>query len=157
VSDKPVRTRFAPSPTGPLHIGGVRNAILGWLYARRYGGQAILRIEDTDQKRYVEGSEEGILKAFDWLGIDFDEGPHIGGDYGPYSQSERLDLYQKWANWLVEQGKAYRAYESSEELKAISEERQKKGLSGYDNRGRNLSVEDSAKYKAEGRPYVIRF
>ena len=158
MSDKPVRTRFAPSPTGPLHIGGVRNAIFGWLYARRHGGQAVLRIEDTDQKRYVEGSVEDILEAFNWLGIDFDEGPHVGGDYEPYKQSERLEQYQKWANWLVEQGKAYKTYETSEELTAISEERQKAGLSpGYDNRGRNLTDEDITQYEADGRQPVIRF
>ena len=158
MTNKPVRTRFAPSPTGPLHIGGVRNALFGWLYARRYGGQAIIRIEDTDQTRYVDGSVEGILKAFDWLGIDFDEGSHVGGDYGPYTQSDRLELYQKWANWLVENGKAYKAYETSEELDAISNERKAAGLPpGYDNRARHLTEADREKYEAEGRLPVIRF
>jgi glutamyl-tRNA synthetase len=158
VTQKPVRTRFAPSPTGPLHIGGVRNALLGWLYARHHGGQAILRIEDTDQTRFVEGSTEGILAAFEWLGIDFDEGPHVGGPFGPYKQSERLESYKKWSTWLLENDKAYKSYETSEELTAISQERQSRKLPpGYDNRGRGLSAEQQAAYDAEGRPYVIRF
>ena len=158
VSEKPVRLRFAPSPTGSLHIGGVRLAIFNWLYARKHGGQHILRIEDTDQKRYVEDSVQGILRAFDWLGLTFDEGPHVGGDYGPYVQSERLDLYQHWANWLVDNGHAYKAFETAEDLQQISEERQKMGLPpGYDGRARSLTPEQIAEYEAEGRPYVIRF
>jgi len=158
VTDQSVRTRFAPSPTGPLHIGGVRNALFGWLYARHHKGQAVLRIEDTDQKRFVEGSIEGILNAFEWLGIDFDEGPHVGGDYGPYQQSKRLGLYQQWTNWLLDNGKAYKAFETAEELKQISAERQQAGLSpGYDNRGRHLTENEIARYEAEGRPHVIRF
>jgi glutamyl-tRNA synthetase len=157
VSDKPIRLRFAPSPTGSLHIGGVRLALFNWLFTRKYGGKHILRIEDTDQKRYIEDSVKGILEAFEWLGFEFDEGPHIGGDYGPYVQSERLDLYQKWAHWLVENGHAYKAFETEDELSAISEERKKHGLSsGYDGRGRDLSKDAIAKYESEGRPYVIR-
>lgn len=91
-NDRPVRTRFAPSPTGPLHIGGVRSALFAWLLARHHSGQFVLRIEDTDQKRYVEGSLERITSALSWLGLDWDEGPDIGGPYGPYTQSERLEL-----------------------------------------------------------------
>jgi len=93
VSNKPVRTRFAPSPTGPLHIGGVRSALFGWLFARRHGGQFILRIEDTDRTRYVDGSVELITSGLKWFGLDYDEGPDVGGDYGPYVQSERLEHY----------------------------------------------------------------
>jgi len=158
VTDKPVRLRLGPSPTGPLHLGGVRLAIFNWLFVRRFGGQNILRIEDTDQTRFVEGSEEGILRAFKWLGIEFDEGPHVGGDYGPYRQSERLELYQKWANWLLEQGKAYKAFETPEELQQIADERKKMGLPpGYDGRARSLAEDEIAAFEAEGRPYVIRF
>lgn len=158
MSHKPVRTRFAPSPTGHLHIGGLRNAIFGWLYARRFGGQALLRIEDTDQARSVEGSVENILRAFDWLGMSFDEGPHVGGAYAPYRQSERLALYQEWAQWLITEGKAYKSFETSAELEDISSSREKAGLpQGYDNRGRNLTAAEIAEREAAGQPYVIRF
>lgn len=158
MTDKPVRLRFAPSPTGSLHIGGVRLALFNWLYVRKHGGIHILRIEDTDQKRYVPESVRGILDAFEWFGFEFDEGPHVGGDFGPYVQSERREIHQKWANWLVEQGHAYRAYETPEELSAINEERQKKGLQpGYDGRSRNLTQDQIAQYESENRPYVIRF
>lgn len=157
-SSKPVRTRFAPSPTGPLHIGGVRSALFGWLYARHHGGQFILRIEDTDQKRFVEGSVELIMDAFKWLNMDIDEGPEQGGEYGPYIQSERLELYQKWANWLLEQGKAYKCFATPEELEEMNAERKKQGLQpGYDRRYRDISAEQLAELEASGREYVIRF
>ncbi len=157
-NNRPVRTRFAPSPTGPLHIGGVRSALFAWLLARHHNGQFILRIEDTDRKRYVPGSVEEILATFEWLGLDIDEGPHVGGPYGPYVQSERLELYQKWANWLVEQGKAYKCFATSEELKQINEERRKQGLPpGYDRRWRDRAPEEVARMEREGHPYVIRF
>lgn len=155
---KPVRTRFAPSPTGPLHIGSARSALFGWLLAKHHNGKFILRIEDTDQKRFVEGSLDLIMNGLRWLGIDWDEGPDVGGDYGPYTQSERLDLYQKWAKWLIDNDKAYYAYETSEELKAISAEREAQKLSrGYDGRARNLTDEQRAEYEAEGRKPVVRF
>lgn len=158
MTSKPVRTRFAPSPTGPLHIGSARSALFGWLFAKHHNGKFILRIEDTDQKRFVDGSLDLIKNGLRWLGIDWDEGPDVGGDYGPYTQSERLDLYQKWAKWLVENGKAYYAYETSEELKAISADREAQKLSrGYDGRARNLTNEQRAKYEAEGRKPVVRF
>lgn len=158
MSDKPVRTRFAPSPTGSMHIGGMRQALFSWLYARRHGGQFILRIEDTDQERFVEGSIDLIFEAFDWFGIAIDEGPRVGGPYGPYVQSERLDLYQKWAQWLLDHGYAYKAFETSEELQKISEEREKMGLPrGYDGRARNLTEAEIAQLEAEGRPHVLRF
>lgn len=150
--NRPVRTRYAPSPTGPQHIGGIRSALFGWLYARHHGGQFILRIEDTDQKRFVEGSVNLIQDAFAWLGMDIDEGPAQGGDYGPYVQSERLEHYQKWANWLVEQGKAYKCFATPEELKEMRD-----AGTGYDRRYRDMSAENIAQLEDEGRDYVIRF
>jgi glutamyl-tRNA synthetase len=158
VSDsRPVRVRFAPSPTGDLHIGGVRTAQFNWMFARRHGGKFILRIEDTDQKRTQEQSLSGIMDGLRWAGLHWDEGPDIGGDYGPYIQSQRLAHYQYWANWLVEHGKAYRAYETPEELELISAARKANGLPpGYDRRARQLTPEDWARLDAEGKPYVIR-
>lgn len=156
--NRPVRTRFAPSPTGPLHIGGVRSALFGWLLARHHNGQFILRIEDTDRKRFVEGSIEMLFEALSWLGLNWDEGPDIGGPYGPYVQSERLPIYQDWVNWLLENGKAYRAYDTPEELKAINEERAAQKLPpGYDGRHRDLSPEEEQRFIDEGRPAVVRF
>lgn len=152
MTNSPVRVRYAPSPTGPQHIGGIRTALFGWLFARHHGGQFILRIEDTDRTRYVEGSVELILDAFNWLGMDIDEGPVQGGDYGPYVQSERLDLYHKWANWLVDNDKAYKCFATPEELDQMRE-----AGTGYDRRYRDLAPEDVAALEAEGRSYVIRF
>lgn len=152
MSNNPVRVRYAPSPTGPQHIGGIRTALFGWLYARHHGGQFILRIEDTDRTRFVEGSVDLILDAFDWLGMDIDEGPVQGGDYGPYIQSERLELYHKWANWLVENDKAYKCFATPEEL-----EEMRQAGTGYDRRYRDLAPEKVAELEAEGRDYVIRF
>lgn len=157
-NNRPVRIRFAPSPTGPLHIGGVRSALFGWLYARRHGGQFILRIEDTDQKRFVEGSIELITNGLSWVGLDWDEGPDKGGDYGPYIQSDRLELYQKWAQWLVDEGKAYKCFATPEELEEMNKEREKQGLQpGYDRRYRDIPQEKVEQLEAEGRSYVIRF
>lgn len=157
---KPVRVRFAPSPTGPMHIGGVRTALFNWLFARHHQGQFILRIEDTDQKRYVEGALELITEGLRWLGLDWDEGPEVGGPYGPYIQSERLERYQQWANWLVEQGKAYRCYCTEERLTRVREIAEKSGrrLQGYDRHCRNLSEEERQRLHDEtGGEYVIRF
>ncbi len=149
---RPVRTRYAPSPTGPQHIGGIRSALFGWLFARRHGGQFILRIEDTDQKRSVPGAVEMILESFDWLGIDIDEGPRQGGPCGPYVQSERLELYQTWAHWLVAQGKAYKCFATAEELAEMRATGQ-----GYDRRYRDCAPEEAAALQAQGKPCVIRF
>jgi glutamyl-tRNA synthetase len=156
-TQKTVRTRFAPSPTGPLHIGGVRTALFGWLLARHYGGQVVLRIEDTDQSRYNADSEQEFIDMFEWLGIDFDESPQLGGAYGPYRQSERLEHYQKWAQWLVDNDKAYRAYDTPEELEAINEALKAQSLPpGYDRRHRNLTPEQEQAFIDEGRVPVIR-
>lgn len=154
---RPVRVRFAPSPTGDLHIGGVRTAQFNWLFARRHGGKFILRIEDTDQKRTQEQSYSSITEGLRWTGLDWDEGPDIGGPFGPYVQSQRLEHYRQWSDWLVRNGKAYRAYETSEELEVISAARRANGLPpGYDRRARNLTPEDWARFDAERRPFVIR-
>lgn len=153
-----VRVRFAPSPTGPLHIGGVRTALFNWLFARHHGGKFILRIEDTDQKRFVPGSVELVTGALRWLGLNWDEGPDIGGDYGPYVQSQRLDLYRQWADWLVEHDKAYRCYCTAERLEQVNKDKMaRKETPGYDRHCRALTPEQRAQKDAEGAPYVIRF
>lgn len=154
-----VRVRFAPSPTGSLHIGGVRTALWDWLYARHTGGKFILRIEDTDKSREVEGGVRTIIDSLKWYGLDYDEGPDIGGAYGPYIQSERLDIYQSHAAQLIASGKAYYAYDTPEELAAFREQQQKRGLpTGYSRRHRHLSDEDRARYESERANYrVVRF
>lgn len=148
-----VRLRFAPSPTGYLHIGGARSALFTWMYARRHNGQFILRIEDTDQKRSKEGAIEDIMASLRWLGLDWDEGPDIGGPYGPYVQTERKELYQKWGHWLVEHGHAYKCFCTAEEL---AQSRQESGSGGYNRRCRNLSTAEIAEKEAAGLEYVIR-
>jgi glutamyl-tRNA synthetase len=154
-----VRVRFAPSPTGPVHIGGIRTALFNWLFARHHGGAFILRVEDTDQKRYAPGSAELITEGLRWLGMDWDEGPEVGGAYGPYIQSERLDLYREWATWLVEQGKAYRCYCSSERLEDLRKRQlANKEAVGYDRHCRYLTPEERDQLRAEsGGEFVIRF
>lgn len=152
-----VRVRFAPSPTGYLHIGSVWTALFTWMYARRHGGQFILRIEDTDEKRSVEGAIEYMMNGLRWFGIQWDEGPDIGGPYAPYIQTERHALYQKWAHWLVEQGHAYKCFATEEELEQMRVELMAKGdYSGYDRRYRDMPASAIAQLEAEGRPYVIR-
>lgn len=158
---RPVRTRFAPSPTGSLHIGGLRTALWSWMFARHHGGQFILRIEDTDQKRFDPNALQQLLEALRWVGIDWDEGPEVGGPYGPYVQSERLPLYQEWAQWLVDNGHAYRCYCSSARLEQVNKEKQAAKLPpGYDRRCRYASPEElaqlAAECEAEGRKPVIR-
>ncbi len=153
-----VRVRFAPSPTGPLHIGGVRTALFNWLFARHHQGKFILRIEDTDVSRSRKEMVEGIIEGLRWLGLDWDEGPEVGGPYAPYFQSQRLSIYQKYAQKLVEEEKAYFCFCTPEEL----EERRKIFLSRgevpvYDGRCRNLSPKEIEKFIAEGRKKVIRF
>jgi len=157
MEDKKIRVRFAPSPTGMLHIGGARTALFNWLYARHYNGTFVLRIEDTDQVRSTEEAVNVILEGMKWLGLDWDEGPGKGGEYGPYYQMQRLHLYQKYAKQLLKDKEAYYCYCTREEL-AESREKQskeKKSLK-YDRHCLNLSEEDKKRYEAEGRKPVIR-
>lgn len=125
--NSPVRVRFAPSPTGMLHIGGLRTALFNYLFARHHGGTFILRIEDTDQNRYVDGAEHDIITSLEWAGLTVDEGPHAGGEYGPYRQSERSALYRTYAEQLVEAGHAYVAFDTTEEIEAMRERLIKSG------------------------------
>ncbi|HOV80263.1 MAG TPA: glutamate--tRNA ligase [Bacillota bacterium] len=153
-----VRVRFAPSPTGPLHIGGARSALFNWLFARRYGGVFIVRIEDTDLERSSRKYEEDILASLRWLGLDWDEGVQAGGPYGPYRQTERLEIYRKYAGRLLERGHAYRCYCTEEELAAERDMLMEKGdMPRYLGRCRNLAPEDRRRMEAEGRKPVVRF
>lgn len=160
-----IRVRFAPSPTGPLHIGGVRTALYNYLFAKKMGGSMILRIEDTDQTRFVEGAEQYIIDSLTWCGIMFDEGVHIGGNYGPYKQSERKHLYKQYAEQLIYQGYAYYAFDTSNELekKRLELEQQKSSALLYDVNTRMLMKnsltlpEKEVKQLLENNtPYVIR-
>ncbi len=153
------RVRFAPSPTGMLHLGGARTALFNYLFARRTGGDFLLRIEDTDRARFQEEALEDITKSLQWLGLTWDEGVTKGGDCGPYFQSERLDIYKKYVDELLEKGHAYKCYCSEEELAAQREEAKEKGLSvqGYDGRCSRLTKEQIEKYEAEGRVPTVRF
>jgi len=155
---KPVRVRFAPSPTGYPHVGNIRTALFNWLFARRYGGKFIVRIEDTDIARRVEGAEKGILDSLRWLELYWDEGPDVGGDYGPYYQSQRLNLYKEAAEKLIEQGDAYYCYCSPERLEAMrAEQVKRKQPPGYDRYCRELTPEQRAQKQAEGITPVVRF
>ena len=118
MAERRVRVRFAPSPTGALHIGGVRTALYNYLFARQHGGDLVFRIEDTDSTRFVPGAEEYIIESFKWLGIRFDEGVSFGGSHGPYRQSERRDIYKKYVDQLIANGKAYIAFDTPQELEA---------------------------------------
>ena len=120
-----IRTRFAPSPTGFLHIGGLRTALYAYLFARKNNGKFVLRIEDTDQKRYVEGSVENLLKTLTWVGLKYDEGPHLKGGFGPYVQSERTELYRKHAAILLQNESAYRCFCTAERLEKMREQQEK--------------------------------
>jgi len=152
-----VRTRYAPSPTGYMHIGNLRTALYEYLIAKKYGGKFILRIEDTDQERYVEGAVDVIYKTLKMAGLKHDEGPDIGGSYGPYIQSERKDLYIEYAKKLIDKGAAYYCFCSKERLAAIKEEYEKAGKTyRYDRHCLNLSKEEIDKKLAAGEPFVIR-
>jgi len=156
--DKPVRVRYAPSPTGFPHIGNIRTALFNWLLARHTGGKFLLRIEDTDVARTVPGSVESIMDSLRWLGLDYDEGPEVGGEYGPYFQSQRLEIYKEVAEKMVAEGHAYHCYCSSERLETMRLEQQKrKQPPGYDRTCRNLSEEEQAQKAAGGVKPVIRF
>ncbi|HYH01955.1 MAG TPA: glutamate--tRNA ligase [Bacillota bacterium] len=158
MSQIPVRVRFAPSPTGYLHIGGARTAIYDWLLARKTGGRFILRIEDTDRNRFVPDSLADITTSLRWLGLQWDEGPESGGEYGPYFQSERLELYHRYAQQLIDQDKAYPCYCSAERLQSLrqSQEAAKEKV-GYDRHCRNLTPAQRAELDAAGVKKVIRF
>jgi glutamyl-tRNA synthetase len=156
--DKPVRVRYAPSPTGFPHVGNIRTALFNWLFARHTGGKFIVRIEDTDVARTVPGAVEAILDSLRWLGLDWDEGPQIGGGYGPYFQSERLAMYKDIAERLIKEGHAYNCYCSSERLEAMRAEQTKQKLPpGYDRHCRTLSEAERAQNIAEGVKPVVRF
>jgi glutamyl-tRNA synthetase len=150
-----VRTRFAPSPTGFLHIGGVRTALFNWLLARHHGGRFILRIDDTDQQRHVEDAVERILDGFRWMGMDWDEGPEVGGPHSPYFQSLRSDRYRAAADRLVTSGHAYRDYSTDEE-RAAEKAAAERSKIAYRFRRKPLSDEQARQYEAEGRPYALR-
>lgn len=158
-----VRVRFAPSPTGPLHIGGVRTCLYNYLFAKKHNGKLLLRIEDTDQTRFVPGAEEYIIEAFDWLGIEFDEGVHVGGPHAPYKQSERMELYREFADLLIQRGWAYYAFDTPQELEQRRKEAEaQKSTFQYDTQTRGslcnsltLSPEE-VEERLKG-DYVIRF
>lgn len=153
-----IRVRFAPSPTGPFHIGGARSALFNWLVAKKYNGKFIMRIEDTDLQRSTKESEENIKDALKWLGITWDEGADVGGPYGPYRQTERLDTYQKYTEQLLNEGKAYYCYCSEEEIEAERQAQQEKGETPrYGGRCRNLTEEEISQFIAEGRKPTVRF
>ena len=159
--ERKVRVRFAPSPTGALHIGGVRTCLYNYLFAKQHGGELIFRIEDTDSQRFVPGAEEYIIEALTWLGIKFDEGVSFGGNYGPYRQSERKDIYKKYVQQLLDAGKAYIAFDTPEEL---DEKRKQIANFQYDTTTRmqmtnslTLSAEEVEQRIASGEQYVVRF
>lgn len=152
-----IRVRYAPSPTGHLHIGNARTALFNYLYARNLGGKFIIRIEDTDKKRNIEGGEQSQLKYLKWLGIDWDESVDVGGDFGPYRQSERNDIYKKYYNELLDRGLAYKCYCTEEEIEAEREEQVKNNETPkYSGKCRHLTKEEQAKLEAEGRQPSIR-
>lgn len=151
------RVRFAPSPTGYLHVGGLRTALYNFLFAKNNGGKFILRIEDTDRNRYVEGAVENLINALKWCGLDYDEGPEKDGEFRPYMQSERLDIYKKYADELIEKGKAYYAFDTPERLAQLKEEQTaRKEQSKYDKLALKLSKEEVEEKLRAGEPYVIR-
>ena len=160
-----VRVRFAPSPTGPLHMGGVRTALYNYLFARRHGGKMILRIEDTDSQRFVPGAEEYIIDSLKWCGIEIDEGVGVGGPHAPYRQSERKEIYLKYAKQLVEAGWAYYAFDTAEELDALRKQAEAEGQTfayNYSVREKlptslSLSAEEVEERIARGDIWVVRF
>ncbi len=151
------RVRFAPSPTGYLHVGGLRTALYNYLFAKHNNGTFILRIEDTDRTRLVEGAVENLIDTLKWAGLEYDEGPFVGGNYGPYIQSERLDIYKKYVDELIKSGKAYYCFCSSERLEKIREEQQQQKLQPkYDKHCLKLSEEEIKQKIANGESYVVR-
>ncbi|MGL5635813.1 MAG: glutamate--tRNA ligase [Bacteroidales bacterium] len=160
MADKKVRVRFAPSPTGPLHIGGVRTALYNYLFTKKLGGDMILRIEDTDSQRYVPGAEAYIIEALTWLGIKFDEGVNFGGNYGPYRQSERKEIYKKYVDFLLANDKAYIAFDTPSELESKRNDIQNfqydASTRGMMRNSLTLSKEETENLIAEGYQYVVR-
>ena len=161
MSERKVRVRFAPSPTGPLHIGGVRTALYNYLFARQHNGELVFRIEDTDSNRFVPGAEDYILESFRWLGIKFDEGVSFGGNHGPYRQSERREIYKEYVQQLLEEGKAYYAFDTPEELEA---KRAEGSNFQYDSHSRmqmrnslTLPKDEVERLISEGEQYTVRF
>ena len=161
MSEQKVRVRFAPSPTGPLHIGGVRTALYNYLFAKQHGGDLIFRIEDTDSTRFVPGAEDYIIEAFNWLGIKFDEGVSFGGNHGPYRQSERKDIYKKYVKQLLDADKAYIAFDTPEELdskrKEIENFQYDANTRGMMRNSLTLPKEEVERLIGEGKQYVVRF
>jgi len=165
MTDRKVRVRFAPSPTGPLHMGGVRTALFNYLFAKKHGGDFILRIEDTDQTRYVPGAENYIIESLNWCGLNPVEGPGIGGDFGPYRQSERKMMYKKYADHLIESGWAYYAFDTTEEIAELRTEAEANketfsyGIATRENLNNSLNLsKEEVKQKIDaGENYVIRF
>jgi len=161
----PVRVRFAPSPTGPLHIGGVRTALYNYLFAKKTGGTFILRIEDTDQARFVDGAEEYIMESLKWCGIIVDEGIREGGKYGPYRQSDRKEIYRQYADMLIDKGDAYYAFDTPEQLEALRSESEKAGntfiynaaVREIMNNSISLGKDEWKEKLVKGEPYVIRY
>ncbi|MBC7188878.1 glutamate--tRNA ligase, partial [Candidatus Aerophobetes bacterium] len=153
-----IRVRFAPSPTGELHIGGVRTALFNWLFARHHGGRFILRIENTDIARSQEDFTKSIIENLKWLGLNWDEGPEVGGEYGPYFQLERLPIYREMAEKLLKEKRAYLCFCTPEELEAKKKKMREAGIAPvYDGRCRNLSPQEKRKFEEEGRKPAIRF
>lgn len=151
------RVRFAPSPTGYIHVGSLRTALYNYLYAKKVGGKCILRIEDTDQTRFVEGATENLIEVFNKMGIFFDEGPENPGEFGPYFQSKRTEIYRKYAQQLIDQGDAYYCFCTQEDIEKMRAEQEAAGEpKGYDGRCSHLSKEDVEANIAAGKPYVIR-
>ena len=161
MSERKVRVRFAPSPTGPLHIGGVRTALYNYLFARQHGGDLVFRIEDTDSNRFVPGAEDYIIESFKWLGIEFDEGVSFGGNHGPYRQSERRDIYRKYVKQLLDAGKAYIAFDTPEELTAKRESVQNFQYDAHTRMSMRNSLvmgeEEAQRLIDAGEQYVVRF
>ncbi len=156
--EQPARVRFAPSPTGRFHLGGARTALYDFLLARQSGGQFILRFEDTDQKRFVPGAEQELMEGLRWLGLQWDEGPDIGGPYAPYRQSERKEIYQQYARHLVERGQAYYCFCSAERLDTLRRlQAQRKENPRYDGLCRKLDPKEANRRVEAGEPFVIRF
>jgi glutamyl-tRNA synthetase len=156
-NQREVRVRFAPSPTGDLHVGNIRTALFDWAYARHTGGKLIFRIEDTDRERVTDEYIARAIETLRWLGLDWDEGPEVGGPYGPYLQSQRLEIYTEWAQTFLRNGDAYNCYCSTEELEARREkQRELNQAPGYDGKCRDLTAAEIAGFQAQGRQPVIR-